>query len=64
VGEILANIALAKCILVTGSLWVCLGVVRLESQGGPIPELTGLMQWPSGEPGSAGDKSARTKKVR
>jgi len=42
----------ATCILVTGSLWEYLRVVRPESQGGRIPEFTGLMKWPSGAPGS------------
>ena len=37
-----------------------LGVVGPESQGGQISELTAPMQWPSGAPGNAGDKSART----
>ena len=37
-----------------------LGVVRPESQAGQIAELTGPMQSPSGAPGSAGDKNART----
>ena len=33
--------------------WECLRVVRPESQGGQIAEYTGLMEWPSGAPGSA-----------
>jgi len=45
------SISSAKCILVTGSLWECLRVVRPESQGGQIQEFTGPMQWPSGAPG-------------
>jgi len=43
----------AKCILVTGSLWECLSIVGPESQGGQIPQFAGLMQWPSGAPGSS-----------
>jgi len=46
-----AVIASAECILVTGSRWECLRVVGPESQGGKIPEFTGLIQWPSGAPG-------------
>ena len=46
----------AKCILVTGSLWECLRVVGSGSQGGPIPECTGPMQWPSGAPGSTWER--------
>jgi len=34
------------------SLWDYFRVVRPESQGGQIPELTALIQWTSGEPGS------------
>ena len=41
------------------SIWLNLGVVGPESQGGQISELTAPMQWPSGAPGNAGDKSAR-----
>ena len=52
VGMIKYGCTSADCILVTGSLWVCLRVVRPESQGGQIPEYTRLMQWPSGSPGS------------
>jgi len=40
------------------------GVVGPESQDGQISELTGPMQWPSGAPESAGDKSARTQDWR
>jgi len=43
---------LAKCMLVTGSLWECLRVVGPESPGGQIPAFSGPMQWPSGAPGS------------
>jgi hypothetical protein len=52
-----SNHTLAKYNLVTGSLWECLHFIGPNSQGGQIPELTGLMQWPSGAPGSAGNKS-------
>jgi len=40
-----------------------MGVVRPESQGCQIPKLTGLIQWPSGAPGSiwnASDKPGST----
>jgi len=39
-------------ISVSRSLRECLEVVRSEFQGGQIPELTGLMQWPMDTPGS------------
>jgi len=49
----------ASCIWVTRSHWEYFGVVRPESQGGQIPQLTGPMQWPSGASAIAGDKWAR-----
>jgi len=53
----------ARWIFVSGSLWECLEVVGPEYQGGQIPECTGLMQWPSGAPGSTGDEPRWTWKV-
>jgi hypothetical protein len=55
------NNASAKCNYVTGSLWEYLRVVGPESQGGQIPEYTGLSHWPSGAPVST---SERWQKIR
>jgi len=52
----------AKFNYVTGSLWECLRVAAQESQDVQIPELPGLMQWPSCTPGSAGGNSMRTRR--
>ena len=46
---------LAKCIIASWRLWVCLGVVGPESQRSQIPELTGPMQLSLGAPGSTCD---------
>lgn len=44
----------------TGSFWECFRVVGKESRGGQIPELTELMEWPSGALKSAAEMSGRT----
>jgi hypothetical protein len=36
----------AQCIVVTGSLWVCLRVARMQSQSTEVPQLTEPIQWP------------------
>jgi len=53
----------AERIFVTRSLWKCLGVIGLKSQGGQIAEFTGPTQWPSGPPGSTSEWSGWTCEV-
>jgi len=54
----------AKCNYVSGSLWECLRVAGLESHGGQIPELPGLIQWPSGVPQSTSERQRQTRECR
>ena len=55
--SLLADGTSAKCIYVSASPWECQEVVGPESEGDQISKCTGLMQLPSGAPGSTGDKS-------